>query len=77
MVQIAQSMPGTPEPAVSREEDIQRRYRPVALVKLRGADAQGNRAARHVRQADQSSLIRCAPRTSKRHRSRQRSLLPG
>jgi len=63
-VAIAQSMPGTPVSLQwSREEDIQQgRYRPVALVKLRGAlDAQGNWIAWHVRQADQSILITVRP----------------
>ena len=63
-VQIAQSMPGTPVSLQwSREEDIQQgRYRPVALVKLRGGlDAQGNWLAWHVRQADQSILITVRP----------------
>ena len=63
-VQIAQSMPGTPVSLQwSREEDIQQgRYRPVALVKLRGGlDAQGNWIAWHVRQADQSILITVRP----------------
>ena len=56
-VKIAQSMPGTPVRLQwSREEDMQQgRYRPVSLIKLRGAlDAQGNWVAWHVRQADQS-----------------------
>ncbi len=63
-VLIAQSMPGTPVSLQwSREEDIQQgRYRPVALVKLRGGlDAQGNWIAWHVRQADQSILITVRP----------------
>ena len=63
-VKIAQSMPGTPVSLQwSREEDIQQgRYRPVALVKLRGGlDAQGNWVAWHVRQADQSILITVRP----------------
>jgi isoquinoline 1-oxidoreductase beta subunit len=63
-VWIAQSMPGTPVRLQwSREEDIQQgRYRPVALVKLRGGlDAQGNWTAWHVRQADQSILITVRP----------------
>jgi isoquinoline 1-oxidoreductase beta subunit len=58
-VLIAQSMPGTPVRLQwSREEDMQQgRYRPVSLVKLRGAlDAQGNWIGWHVRQADQSIL---------------------
>ena len=56
-VKIAQSMPGTPVRLQwSREEDMQQgRYRPVSLIKLRGAlDAQGNWVAWQVRQADQS-----------------------
>jgi len=63
-VAIAQSLPGTPVSLQwSREEDIQQgRYRPVALVRLRGAlDAQGNWIAWHVRQADQSILITVRP----------------
>lgn len=63
-VLIAQSMPGTPVRLQwSREEDIQQgRYRPVALVKLRGAlDAQGSWIGWHVRQADQSILITVRP----------------
>jgi isoquinoline 1-oxidoreductase beta subunit len=63
-VWIAQTMPGTPVRLQwSREEDIQQgRYRPVALVKLRGAlDAQGNWIGWHVRQADQSILITVRP----------------
>ena len=58
-VLIAQSMPGTPVRLQwSREEDMQQgRYRPVSMVKLRGAlDAQGNWIGWHVRQADQSIL---------------------
>ncbi|MCC7547584.1 MAG: xanthine dehydrogenase family protein molybdopterin-binding subunit [Burkholderiales bacterium] len=54
---IAQQMRGTPVRVQwSREEDMQQgRYRPVSLVKLRGAlDAQGNWIGWHVRQADQS-----------------------
>ena len=56
---IAQAMPGTPVRLQwSREEDMQQgRYRPVSLIKLRGAlDAQGNWIGWHVRQADQSIL---------------------
>ncbi|PWT74144.1 MAG: aldehyde dehydrogenase, partial [Proteobacteria bacterium] len=63
-VWIAQTMPGTPVRLQwSREEDIQQgRYRPVALVKLRGAlDAHGNWIGWHVRQADQSILITVRP----------------
>jgi isoquinoline 1-oxidoreductase beta subunit len=58
-VLCAQAMRGTPVRVQwSREEDMQQgRYRPVSLVKLRGAlDAQGNWIGWHVRQADQSIL---------------------
>jgi isoquinoline 1-oxidoreductase beta subunit len=58
-VLVAQAMLGTPVRLQwSREEDMQQgRYRPVSLVKLRGAlDAQGNWVGWHVRQADQSIL---------------------
>jgi isoquinoline 1-oxidoreductase beta subunit len=58
-VTIAQAMKGTPVRLQwSREEDMQQgRYRPVSLVKLRGAlDAQGNWIGWHVRQADQSII---------------------
>jgi isoquinoline 1-oxidoreductase beta subunit len=58
-VLIAQAMRGTPVRLQwSREEDMQQgRYRPVSLVKLRGAlDAQGNWIGWHVRQADQSII---------------------
>jgi isoquinoline 1-oxidoreductase beta subunit len=58
-VLIAQAMRGTPvQLQWSREEDMQQgRYRPVSLIKLRGAlDAQGNWIGWHVRQADQSIL---------------------
>ncbi len=58
-VLIAQTMPGTPVRLQwSREEDMrQGRYRPVSLVKVRGAlDAQGNWIGWHVQQADQSIL---------------------
>jgi isoquinoline 1-oxidoreductase beta subunit len=58
-VMIAQSMRGTPVRVQwSREEDMQQgRYRPVGLIKLRGAlDAQGNWIGWHVRQADQSII---------------------
>jgi len=58
-VAIAQAMRGTPVRLQwSREEDIQQgRYRPVGLIKLRGAlDAQGNWIGWHVRQADQSII---------------------
>jgi isoquinoline 1-oxidoreductase beta subunit len=63
-VAIAQTMPGTPVRLQwSREEDMQQgRYRPVALVKLRGAlDKDGNWSAWHVRQADQSIFITVRP----------------
>ena len=63
-VLIAQTMPGTPVRLQwSREEDMrQGRYRPVALVKLRGGlDAQGNWTAWHVRQADQSIFVTVRP----------------
>ena len=58
-VLIAQAMRGTPvQLQWSREEDMQQgRYRPISLIKLRGAlDAQGNWIGWHVRQADQSIL---------------------
>jgi isoquinoline 1-oxidoreductase beta subunit len=58
-VLIAQAMRGTPVRLQwSREEDMQHgRYRPVSLIKLRGAlDAQGNWIGWQVRQADQSIL---------------------
>jgi isoquinoline 1-oxidoreductase beta subunit len=63
-VAIAMAMPGTPVRLQwSREEDMrQGRYRPVALVKLRGAlDKDGNWSAWHVRQADQSIFITVRP----------------
>ncbi len=63
-VAIAQGMPGTPVSLQwSREEDMrQGRYRPVALVKLRGGlDAQGNWGAWNVRQADQSIIVTVRP----------------
>jgi isoquinoline 1-oxidoreductase beta subunit len=59
-VKIAMAMPGTPVRLQwSREEDMrQGRYRPVSLVKLRGAlDEDGNWTAWHVRQADQSIIL--------------------
>jgi isoquinoline 1-oxidoreductase beta subunit len=64
-VLIAQAMRGTPVRLQwSREEDIQQgRYRPVGLIRLRGAlDARGNWIGWHVRQADQSiiSTVRLA-----------------
>ncbi len=63
-VKIAMAMPGTPVRLQwSREEDMrQGRYRPVSLVKLRGAlDKDGNWTAWHVRQADQSIIITVRP----------------
>jgi len=58
-VLIAQAMRGTPVRLQwSREEDMQQgRYRPVSLIKLRGAlDAKGDWIGWQVRQADQSIL---------------------
>ncbi len=63
-VKIAQSMPGTPVRLQwSREEDMkQGRYRPVSLVKVRGAlDKDGNWTAWQVRQADQSIIVTVRP----------------
>jgi isoquinoline 1-oxidoreductase subunit beta len=63
-VKIAMAMPGTPVKLLwSREEDMrQGRYRPVSLVKLRGAiDRDGNWTAWEVRQADQSIAITVFP----------------
>ena len=63
-VKIAMAMPGTPVKLLwSREEDMrQGRYRPVSLVKLRGAlDRDGNWTAWDVRQADQSIAITVFP----------------
>jgi isoquinoline 1-oxidoreductase beta subunit len=63
-VKIAMTMPGTPVKLLwSREEDMrQGRYRPVSLVKLRGAiDRDGNWTAWEVRQADQSIAITVFP----------------
>jgi len=63
-VKIAMAMPGTPVKLLwSREEDIrQGRYRPVSLVKLRGAlDRDGNWTAWEVRQADQSIAVTVFP----------------
>ena len=63
-VKIAMAMPGTPVKLMwSREEDMrQGRYRPVSLVKLRGAlDRDGNWTAWDVRQADQSIAITVFP----------------
>ena len=63
-VKIAMAMPGTPVRLQwSREEDMrQGKYRPVSLVKLRGAlDQNGNWTAWQVRQADQSIIITVRP----------------
>lgn len=63
-VKIAMAMPGTPVRLQwSREEDMrQGRYRPVSLVKLRGAlDKDGNWIGWQVRQADQSIIITVRP----------------
>ncbi len=63
-VKIAMAMPGTPVRLQwSREEDMrQGRYRPVSLVKLRGAlDEDGNWTAWQVRQSDQSIAITVYP----------------
>jgi isoquinoline 1-oxidoreductase beta subunit len=63
-VKIAMAMPGTPIKLMwSREEDMrQGRYRPVSLVKLRGAlDKDGQWTAWDVRQADQSIAISVLP----------------
>jgi isoquinoline 1-oxidoreductase beta subunit len=63
-VKIAQSMPGTPVRLQwSREEDMkQGRYRPVSLVKVRGAlDKDGNWTAWSARQADQSIIATVRP----------------
>ncbi|MGD8787935.1 MAG: molybdopterin-dependent oxidoreductase, partial [Burkholderiales bacterium] len=63
-VKIAMAMPGTPVRLQwSREEDMrQGKYRPVSLVKLRGAlDNNGNWTAWQVRQADQSIIITVRP----------------
>ncbi len=63
-VKIAMAMPGTPVKLLwSREEDMrQGRYRPVSLVKLRGAlDRDGNWTGWEVRQADQSIAITVFP----------------
>jgi isoquinoline 1-oxidoreductase beta subunit len=62
---VAQAMRGTPVRVQwSREEDMQQgRYRPVGLIRLRGAlDARGNWIGWYVRQADQSiiSTVRVA-----------------
>ncbi len=63
-VKIAMAVPGIPVKLMwSREEDMrQGRYRPVSLVKLRGAlDRDGNWNAWEVRQADQSIAITVFP----------------
>ncbi|UCH50234.1 MAG: xanthine dehydrogenase family protein molybdopterin-binding subunit [Betaproteobacteria bacterium] len=63
-VKIAMAMPGTPVRLQwSREEDMrQGRYRPISLVKLRGAlDKDGNWTGWHVRQADQSIILTVRP----------------
>lgn len=63
-VKIAMAMPGTPVRLQwSREEDMrQGRYRPVSLVKLRGAlDKDGNWIGWHVRQSDQSIAVTVYP----------------
>ena len=63
-VKIAMTMPGTPVRLQwSREEDMrQGRFRPVSLVKLRGAlDKDGNWTGWQVRQADQSIIITVRP----------------
>ena len=63
-VKIAMAMPGTPIKLMwSREEDMrQGRYRPVSLVKLRGAlDKDGQWTAWEVRQADQSIALTVFP----------------
>lgn len=63
-VKIAMAMPGTPIKLMwSREEDMrQGRYRPISLVKLRGAlDKDGQWTAWEVRQADQSIAITVLP----------------
>ncbi|HWQ39952.1 MAG TPA: molybdopterin cofactor-binding domain-containing protein [Burkholderiales bacterium] len=63
-VKIAMALPGTPVRLQwSREEDMrQGRYRPVGIIKLRGAlDTRGNWIAWHVRQADQSIIVTVRP----------------
>jgi len=63
-VKIAMTMPGTPIKLMwSREEDMrQGRYRPVSLVKLRGAlNKDGEWTAWEARQADQSIAITVLP----------------
>ena len=61
---IAKALPGKPIKLIwSREEDIQHgRYRPVALVHMRGAlDSSGAPTAWYVRQADQSIFSNVRP----------------
>ena len=63
-VKIAMAMPGTPVKLMwSREEDMrQGRYRPISLVKLRGAlNKDGEWTAWEARQADQSIAITVLP----------------
>lgn len=63
-VRIAMALPGTPvQLQWSREEDMrQGRYRPVSLVKLRGAlDKDGNWIGWQVRQSDQSIAVTVYP----------------
>ncbi len=63
-VKIAMAVPGTPiRLQWSREEDLrQGRYRPVSLVKLRGAlDKDGNWTGWQVRQSDQSIAVTVYP----------------
>jgi isoquinoline 1-oxidoreductase beta subunit len=63
-VKIAMAVPGTPiRLQWSREEDMrQGRYRPVSLVKIRGAlDKDGNWLGWHVKQSDQSIAITVYP----------------
>lgn len=63
-VKLAMAMPGVPIKLMwSREEDMrQGRYRPISLVKLRGAlDKDGQWTAWDVRQADQSIAISVLP----------------
>ncbi len=63
-VKIAMAMPGTPIKLMwSREEDMrQGRYRPISLVKLRGAlNKEGQWTAWEARQADQSIAITVLP----------------
>ena len=67
-VKIAMALPGIPVKLMwSREEDMrQGRYRPVSLVKLRGAlDKDGQWTAWEVRQADQSIVKTVMPQLIK------------